>query len=86
MAALNRRQTSAPVTAPRCTPLQQRLVRELDTDPAATPATQTTRLVSYANHKYSPAHFVTINYRHAVRLYMPTDFPSVVSVVRRDFR
>jgi hypothetical protein len=64
--------------------LQKQLARELGTDSAATSATQTTRLVSYANHKYSPAHFVTIDYRYADRLYMPTDFPPVVSVVRSD--
>jgi hypothetical protein len=40
-----------------------------------------TRLVAYYNYKYSPAHLVTIDYCHANRVYMPTDFPSVVSVV-----
>lgn len=55
--------------------LQKRLARELDTDPAATPATQTTRLVGYKNHKYPTAHVVTIDYGRIGRLYTPTEFP-----------
>jgi hypothetical protein len=35
--------------------LQKRLARELGTDIAATPASQTTRMVGFKNHKYSPA-------------------------------
>jgi hypothetical protein len=62
--------------------LQHQLAHELDTDPAATPATQTTRLVGYSNHKYQPAHFVTIVYRYIDRVYTPTDFPSVTRVIR----
>jgi hypothetical protein len=62
--------------------LQKRLAGELDTDPAATPATQTTRLVGYNNHKYQPAHVVTIDYRCISRLYAPTDFPSVARLIR----
>lgn len=57
--------------------LQKQLARELDTDPAATPATQTTRLVGYKNHKYMPAHLVTIDYDRTDRAYTPTDFPVV---------
>jgi hypothetical protein len=59
--------------------LQKRLARELDTDPAATPSTQASRLVGYNNHKYEPAHLVTIDYWCTDRVYTPTDFPSVVS-------
>jgi hypothetical protein len=55
--------------------LQQKLARELDTDPAATPATQTTRLVGYFNHKYKSPHLVTIDYGRTDRLYTPTEFP-----------
>jgi hypothetical protein len=62
--------------------LQKQLARELATDPAATPATQTSRLVGYNNHKYSPAHLVTIDYRRTDRLYTPADFPPVTSVAR----
>jgi RepB DNA-primase N-terminal domain len=62
--------------------LQKQLARELGTDPAATPATQTSRLVGYNNHKYSPAHFVTIVYGHTTRVYVPSDFPLVVGMVR----
>jgi RepB DNA-primase N-terminal domain len=61
--------------------LQKQLARELGTDLAATPATQATRLVAFNNHKYSPTHLVTIDYRHADRVYMPTDFPSVVRAI-----
>ena len=38
--------------------------------------------MGYQNHKYSPAHLVTIDYAHADRVHTPTDFPSVESVVR----
>ena len=34
------------------------------------------------NHKYSPAHLVTIDYGDTDRVHTPTDFPSVVSEVR----
>jgi len=61
--------------------LQKQLARELATDPAATPATQTSRLVGYYNHKYSPAHLVTIAYGRTDRLYTPSDFPPVTSIV-----
>ena len=57
--------------------LQKQLARELDTDPAATPSTQATRLVGYYNHKYTAGNLVTINYGHTDRLYTPTAFPRV---------
>jgi hypothetical protein len=57
--------------------LQKQLARDVDTDPAATPATQTTRLVGYNNHKYRPAHLVTIDYGAIERFYTPADFPSI---------
>jgi hypothetical protein len=60
--------------------LQQQLARELETDPVATPATQATRLVGYSNHKYQPAHLVTIDYRCIDRVYPPTDFPYAARV------
>ena len=61
--------------------LQKQLADELDTDRAATPATQTTRLVGYKNHKYAPAHLVTIDYGRTDNVYTPTDFP-IVPVAR----
>ena len=57
--------------------LQQQLARELDTDPAATPVSQATRLVGYYNHKYTAAHLVTIDYGRTEHLYSPTAFPRV---------
>ncbi|MBM2813129.1 MAG: hypothetical protein HW416_3888, partial [Chloroflexi bacterium] len=42
--------------------LQRQLARELQTDHAATPCTQTTRLPGFFNHKYQPAHLVTVEY------------------------
>jgi hypothetical protein len=56
---------------------QRQLSRELGTDIAATPAPQTTRLVGLMNHKYSPAHLVTIEYRSIDHVYTPADFPTV---------
>jgi hypothetical protein len=61
--------------ASRVETLQKRLSTELGTDTAATPVTQTTRLAGYINHKYSPAHVVTIEYRSADAVHGPTEFP-----------
>lgn len=61
--------------------LQTRLANELETDPAATAATQTTRLVGYKNHKYSPPALVTIEYRLADRVYTAADFPAIEPTV-----
>jgi hypothetical protein len=63
-------------TVERAEALQKHLARELRTDPAATPCTQTTRWVGFANHKYRPGHFVTIEYRCLKRTYTPGDFPA----------
>jgi hypothetical protein len=60
---------------------QKRLARELGTDIAATPASQTTRMVGFKNHKYSPAHVVTIEYRSIDHVYTPADFPIVEPIV-----
>lgn len=59
--------------------LQKRLARELDTDPAATPATQTTRIPGFFNHKpqYVSPHLITIDYRSTERAWSPKDFPAV---------
>ena len=55
--------------------LQKYLARELDTDPAATPASQLTRFPGLFNHKYTPPHTVSIEYRDTRRLWTPADFP-----------
>lgn len=62
--------------------LQKQLARELGTDPAATPCTQTTRLPGYFNHKpqYEPSPLVTIEYRCLDRVYAPSEFPTPMSV------
>jgi hypothetical protein len=59
--------------------LQKSLARELDTDPAATPATQTTRIPGFFNHKpqYVSPHLITVDYRSTERVWLPADFPAV---------
>jgi hypothetical protein len=59
--------------------LQKRLAGELDTDPAATPATQATRIPGFFNHKpqYVVPHLITIDYRSTERVWSPADFPIV---------
>lgn len=55
--------------------LQKQLARELQTDPAATPVTQNTRLPGFFNHKRAQPHLVTIEYRDVDARYRPEDFP-----------
>ena len=55
--------------------LQKKLARELDTDSAATPCSQMTRLPGFMNHKYAPPCLVTIDYRRISRVLRPADFP-----------
>ena len=57
--------------------LQKQLARELQTDPAATPVTQNTRLPGFFNHKRAEPHLVTIEYRNVERAYGPANFPPV---------
>jgi DNA primase RepB-like protein len=57
--------------------LQKHLARELGTDVAATPVTQTTRLVGFENHKYERPFVVTVVYGDVDRVFTPTDFPSI---------
>jgi hypothetical protein len=57
--------------------LQKQLARELETDPAATPVTQATRLPGFFNCKYSPPSLVTITYDSTACLFTPADFPRV---------
>jgi hypothetical protein len=56
--------------------LQKRLASELDTDRAATPPSQMTRLVGFNNHKYARPYLVTIDYHDADRTFTPLDFPA----------
>ena len=63
-------------TIDRVEALQKQLARELGTDPAATPCSQTTRLPGFVNHKHPTPFLVTIEYRCAHRVYTPTDFPT----------
>jgi hypothetical protein len=56
---------------------QKQLARELQTDPAATPVTQNTRLPGFFNHKRAQPHLVTIDYRNVDLRYGPEDFPPI---------
>jgi hypothetical protein len=55
--------------------LQKHLVRQLQTDPAATPVTQNTRLPGFFNHKRAQPHLATIEYLDTTVRYRPGDFP-----------
>ena len=57
--------------------LQKQLARELATDPAATPITQTTRLPGFLNHKYAHPHLVSIEYQDTQQRFGPANFPAV---------
>jgi hypothetical protein len=61
--------------------LQRQLARELQTDPAATPVTQNTRLPGFFNHKRALPHLVTVEYRNVDVTYRPEDFPPVKEAV-----
>jgi hypothetical protein len=60
--------------------LQKQLARELDTDPAATSCSQTTRLPGFLNRKRRPACRVTMEYRGVESMYAPSDFPTPSAV------
>jgi RepB DNA-primase from phage plasmid len=55
--------------------LQKHLAHQLRTDIAATPATQTTRLPGFYNHKRTPPHLVTIDYLDLRHRHRPSAFP-----------
>ena len=57
--------------------VQRHLARELHTDPAATSASQLTRLPGFFNHKYATSPLVTVDYRCWGRVYAESDFPAV---------
>ena len=61
--------------------LQKQLARELQTDPAATPVTQNTRLPGFFNHKRALPHLVTVEYRNVDVTYGPENFPPVKEAV-----
>src|SRR5688572_2403111 len=61
--------------------LQKQLARELQTDHAATPATQNTRLPGFFNHKRALPHLVTVEYRNVDLTYGPEHFPPVKEAV-----
>ncbi len=65
--------------------LQKQLACELNTDPAATPVTQNTRLPGFFNHKRAEPHFVTIEYRNVDVRYRPEDFPRVKALPEPQF-
>ena len=60
--------------------LQKQLARELQTDPAATPVTQNTRLPGFFNHKRTEPHLVTVEYLDITTRYTPDDFPAVSDI------
>jgi hypothetical protein len=66
--------------------LQKHLARELDTDPAATPASQLTRFPGLFNHKYTPPHSVSIEYRNTRRLWTPADFPQPPAIAAGEYQ
>jgi len=55
--------------------LQRHLARELHADTAATSCAQLARLPGFLNHKYVTPCLVTLDDRHAHRVYEPGDFP-----------
>jgi hypothetical protein len=57
--------------------LQKQLARELQTDPAATPVTQNTRVPGFFNHKRAQPHLVTVDYHDVDVQFGPEDFPPV---------
>jgi hypothetical protein len=60
--------------------LQKQLARELGTDPAATAATQITRISGFKNHKHTAAPTVTVEYGSVNQRYSPTNLPTVAPV------
>lgn len=73
-------------TIDRVEALQKQLARELGTDPAATPCSQTTRLPGSENHKYRPASLVTVEYGDVDHAYSPIDFPTPLPIDTRAVR
>lgn len=66
--------------------LQKHLALELGTDTAATPASQLTRFPGLYNHKYTPPHAVSVEYRNTLRLWTPADFPQPPAIPVEEHR
>ncbi|MCA1585017.1 MAG: RepB family DNA primase [Acidobacteria bacterium] len=60
--------------------LQKRLASELDTDRAATSCAQTTRIAGFRNHKRTPHHLITVQYRYRDVRYGPESFPQTAAL------
>jgi hypothetical protein len=60
--------------------LEKRLAAELNTDPAATPITQMTRLPGFLNRKYHRPHLVTVEYGDVSRRFGPHEFPQPLEI------
>lgn len=58
--------------------LQKHLARQLDGDPAATSAAQTTRMPPFVNHKRADPFAVTLAYGAIGHAYAPADFPTPI--------
>jgi hypothetical protein len=65
-------------TAEHVEALQKQLARELDTDHAATPCTQTTRIPGYKNYKRRQVNLVTIDYLSEGHVHSPAAFPTPI--------
>ena len=62
-------------TKPAAEQLQKYLARELGSDPAATPCSQTTRMPGFLSHKYVPPVLVRAKYGRTTQVYTPADVP-----------
>src|SRR6185436_19468514 len=62
--------------------LQKHLANQLRTDTAATPATQTTRLPGFYNHKRTPPHLITFDYLDLLHRHRPSAFPRPAAAMR----
>jgi len=62
--------------------LQRELADQLKTDRSATPCSQMTRLPGFYNHKYQPAHLVSIEYAPFDLIFTPSDFPALRTTSR----
>jgi hypothetical protein len=60
--------------------LQKQLARELGTDVAATPVTQTTRLAGFYNTKYDTRFLVAVTYGDVDQAFTPRDFPATIEL------
>ena len=73
-------------TVPDVEALQKQLAQELGTDPAATSASQTTRLPGFLNYKRSAPWLISIDYHDRDGVFTPTDFPQCIVRMTRPAR